>query len=276
MSILYIVATPIGNLADASARLRQVLDETDVIAAEDTRRTGRLLQHLGISKKQIAFHAHSEHRHEDEVVALLESGQKVALVSDAGTPLIADPGFSLVKRCLASDIEVVPVPGPSAITTALSVAGLPTTRFSFEGFVPAKPAARKRFYQDLAGEARTLVFFEVPHRIEASLADLASQMGESRNVCVCRELTKTYEQIIQGEAAVLADALQAGEIPSKGEFVIVVEGEAQGQSRDVDEVLTVLLEELAPSRAAAVAARLTGGKKSELYERAMHLAGTET
>jgi 16S rRNA (cytidine1402-2'-O)-methyltransferase len=277
MSILYIVATPIGNLADASSRLSQVLDDVDVIAAEDTRRTGLLLQHLGISKKQIAFHAHNEHRHEDEVIALLESGQKIALVSDAGTPLIADPGFSLVKRCLASGIDVVPVPGPSSITTALSVAGLPTTRFSFEGFVPAKPAARKRFYQALAGESHTLVCFEVPHRIEASLSDLASQMGESRRVCICRELTKTYEQIVQGEAAALTEAVRSGEIPAKGEFVIVIEGgEASAQSREVDEVLTALLEELAPSRAATVAARLTGRKKSELYERAIELAQTDT
>ena len=271
MSVLYVVATPIGNLSDSTHRLAEILAEVDVIAAEDTRRTGQLLQHLGIESKLMPFHAHNEHQSVEAVMTQLNAGKRVALVSDAGTPLISDPGYGLVKRCHEEAISVVPVPGPSSITAALSVAGLPTHRFAFEGFIPAKSNARKLFFRALSQEPRTLVMFETPHRIEASVRALSEEMGFDREMTVCRELTKTFEQIVSGTAGNILERLLDGGIPAKGEYVLVVHGAKDQTMTDADTLLTVLLESMSPSKAATAGARLTGRPKSELYDRAVQL-----
>jgi 16S rRNA (cytidine1402-2'-O)-methyltransferase len=269
LSTLYVVATPIGNLGDLSPRALEVLGEVDCVAAEDTRRTGQLLSLIGISASLIPFHAHNEDA--SDLLSRLRAGENIALVSDAGTPLISDPGFPLVRSCLEQGIQVVPVPGASSVTAALSVAGIPTNRFAFEGFVPSKAKARTDFYAALAGEARTLVFFETPHRIVESMRALSDVMGSDRVVTLCRELTKTFEQIVSGPLRQIVALLEAGEIPTKGEFVVVVSGSETSTFQDADTLLKELLVELSPSRAAAVAARLTDLSKKALYDRAMQL-----
>lgn len=268
---LYIVATPIGNLGDISARAISVLSDVDLIAAEDTRHTGSLLKHLNISTEMMRLDDHSERTSLDRVIHRLHGGDAVALVSDAGTPLISDPGYLLVKACVSAGIEVVPIPGPSAVTAALSASGLPTDKFVFEGFLSAKSVARKTRLEALAGEPRTLVLFEAPHRILACLTAIAEVMGDNRVVCVCRELTKTFEQIVTSPVVELVHRVESGDIPTKGEFVVIIAGSADEATFDHDELLQALLAELSPSRAAAVAAGLTGQPKKRLYERALAL-----
>lgn len=278
--VLYVVATPIGNLSDMGTRALAVLRQVDLIVAEDTRHSARLLRHYGIGTPMVSLHRHNERRAMVPVVERLRRGDSLALISDAGTPLVSDPGVHLVGAARLSGVPVVPVPGPSALTAALSVSGLPADRFVFEGFLPSKPTARRRRLQALAYETRTLVFFEAPHRIAETMTDMAEVFGANRAAVIVRELTKTFEE---GEAAALGDLLTwLAERPerSKGEFVVMVHGAAVDRSEQAigaeeDRLLRVLLEELPPARAASVAARLTGKRKGLLYDRAVAIAHAE-
>jgi 16S rRNA (cytidine1402-2'-O)-methyltransferase len=273
---LDVVATPIGNLSDLGARAREVLAAADLIAAEDTRHTLALLNSIGVSKPLVSLHAHNEARRVPEVLAQLAAGALVALVSDAGTPLLSDPGFDLVRQAVAAGFVVRAIPGPSAITAALAVAGLPTERFCFEGFLPARVRERQSALAALAEETRTLVFFEAPHRIAQSLADLSAAFGAARAAVVTRELTKVHETIYRGTLGELAQRALAEENFQRGEITIVVHGAVRAH-RSVDPQLlkrtvTLLLKELPPGKAAALAAQLTGVRRSEAYLIAMRIA----
>ncbi len=270
---LYVVATPIGNLEDLTPRARQTLAEVDLIAAEDTRHTGRLLSSLGVKKPLLALHDHNEEQVVSRVIETLEAGRSVALVSDAGTPLVSDPGFRLVRAAHQHGIPVSPVAGASAVTAALSAAGLPTDRFCFEGFLPAKQAARRSALEALAGETRTLVFYESVHRIAACLDDLCRVFGAERMAFIGRELTKLHEQCVQRSLGRLRDKVDDGSIVGKGEFVIVVAGAESGKasSVDTDRLLLMLGEKLSARDAAKIAAEISGSKKNQLYERLMEL-----
>ena len=271
MSTLFVVATPIGNLGDLSPRAIEVLGSVDFIAAEDTRHTGKLLSEFSISSKLISLHDHNENRSTIRIIQLLEEGQSIALVSDAGTPLISDPGYHLVNQCLARGFDVVAVPGPSSVIAALSIAGMPTNRFSFEGFVPAKNMARKEFLSNLKFETRTQVFFESPHRVSETLRAMAEIMGPERQLSLCRELTKTFEQVVTGTLGEISDRIGSGDIPSRGEFVLVLRGSAEALEVNADYLLQILLTELSPSKAASVAAKVTDLSRSHLYDRALVL-----
>ena len=266
---LFVVATPIGNLEDLTPRARQTLARVSLVAAEDTRHTGRLLSHLGLETPLIALHEHNEAQRVGQLIARLCEGEDVALVSDAGTPLVSDPGFRLVQAAHAAGIVVSPVPGPSAVTAALSVAGLPTDRFCFEGFLPAKRAARRARLEDLRNETRTLVFYEAVHRIGDTLGDLCDIFGEQRHGFVGRELTKLHEQCRHDTLGALRAALDSGDITSKGEFVLVVEGgtPSPASAVDVDRLLLALANHLPPKTAAKLAAEITGEKANTLYDR---------
>ena len=229
--ILYVVATPIGNLDDISARALQVLRDVDVIACEDTRHSARLLQHFGIATKTIACHDHNEANASTGIVKLLQKGQTVALISDAGTPLISDPGYVLLRAVHRAGLKVCPVPGASALIAALSVAGLATNHFVFEGFLPAKPAARRERLKQLLDETRTLVFYESSHRIVASLADLTALFGAEREVTMAREISKKFETIHAADLAQLQAFVSSDDNQQKGEFVLVVAG-AQVRSEE--------------------------------------------
>ncbi len=271
---LYVVATPIGNLDDLTPRARQILVDVDRIAAEDTRHTGRLLTHIGAKTPQIALHDFNESDAAETLVNELADGRSVALVSDAGTPLISDPGYRFVRAAHEAGIAVVPVPGASALTAALSVAGLATDRFCFEGFLPAKAAARQQRLEALAGEPRTLVFYESVHRVRHSVAAMAEAFGEDRDACLLRELTKVYEEVRHATLGELTAALDRGEIVEKGEFVIVVDGrkaEPEDGMRDVDRLLAELMPVLSGKQAAAIVARLTGVARNAVYERMLDL-----
>ena len=268
-AVLYIVATPIGNLDDISRRALQVLKAVSLIAAEDTRHSRKLLAHYGIEVRLFSLHEHNEQFATEKLLRMLLAGDDVALVSDAGTPLISDPGFYLVRAARQAGIRVVPLPGPSACIAALSVAGLPTDRFVFEGFLPARSAARKQRLSELASEKRTLVFYESSHRICESLADMAENMGSERQATVARELTKTFETIRGDSLEELVNWVQADSNQQKGEFVVILQG-APARNSDIDEtveqVLTILLAELPLKQAASLAAKITGLPKNRLYE----------
>jgi 16S rRNA (cytidine1402-2'-O)-methyltransferase len=274
---LAVISTPIGNLGDLSPRARDELASAELIAAEDTRRTGQLLTTLGIARPLVSLHEHNETERIDELLAKLRAGARIALVSDAGTPLLSDPGFELVRRVSREGMSVVAVPGPSAITAALSIAGLPTERFSFEGFLPARLAERRARLAELAAETRTQVFFEAPHRIAESLEDMTAAFGAARRAAVARELTKVFETVYRGTLAELAVTARGDSNFARGEITVVVEGASSQPAADgtritLDAALTALLAELAPSKAAAVAAKLTGAKRNEAYARALELA----
>ena len=272
---LFVVATPIGNLDDLSPRAREVLAGVDLIAAEDTRVTGRLLSHFGITGQQIALHEHNEAKKVASLIESLKDGKSVAIVSDAGTPLINDPGFLLIRAAHNAGVNVVAIPGPSAIVAALSVAGLPTDRFCYEGFLPAKSAARRKRLNALAGETRTLVFLESVHRIRDTVDDLIATFGADRQGSISRELTKMYEQCVTADLATLAARLADDTIPAKGEFVIVVTGlddEAvveQGVNADV--LLTELVAVLPDKQAVEIVARLSGQSRNTLYQQMLAL-----
>jgi 16S rRNA (cytidine1402-2'-O)-methyltransferase len=274
---LYVVATPIGNLGDLSARARDVLGSVTVIAAEDTRHTGQLLHGCGIATPMMSLHEHNESRKIGELVTRLIAGETVALVSDAGTPLVSDPGFELVEAARRAAVPVLAVPGPCAAIAALSIAGLPTTRFAFEGFLPAKTSARRRDLEALAREPRTLVFYEAPHRLTEVLADMSTMFGGERPAAIARELTKRFESVYAGTLRELHEQAARDPDMSRGELVIVVAGSgepAESQSAlDTERLLRALLDELPPAQAAKIAARISGLKRSELYERALALAG---
>jgi 16S rRNA (cytidine1402-2'-O)-methyltransferase len=272
---LYVVATPIGNLGDMTSRARDVLGTVDLIAAEDTRHTRQLLQAFGLQTPTIALHEHNEAHKADALIRELSAGKAIALVSDAGTPLISDPGFSVVAAARKAGFAVVAVPGACAAIAALCVSGLPTDRFVFEGFLPAKAAARRERLQQLGQESRTIVFYEAPHRIAEVLADLAAEFGGERRAVVSREITKRFETHYADTLATLAQGARDDADMQRGEIVIVVAGAAKSSATSVavDDVLRVLIDEVAPAQAAKIAARLTGAKRSELYERAVELAG---
>ena len=266
---LQVVATPIGNLADLSARAREALSSADVIAAEDTRRTRVLLRAIGIAKPLVSLHEHNESQRTPELLARLAAGETIALVSDAGTPLLSDPGLELVQRAARAGFEVHAIPGPSAITSALAVAGLPTGRFCFEGFLPSRERERRTALAALAHEPRTLVFFEAPHRILRTLAAMASEFGAERAAAVARELTKAHETIYRGTLQELLARAQAEENFQRGEITIVVHG-ATAPTGGVDgqllrRTVELLAPELPPGRVAAIAAQLTGATRAAAY-----------
>ena len=269
---LYVVATPIGNLQDMSPRAVEVLSSVSVIAAEDTRRSKKLLTHFGVGARLMALHEHNERSQAGSLVQRLGQGEDVALISDAGTPLISDPGYVLVRKARAAGIDVLSVPGPCALAAALSVAGLPTDRFRFEGFLPAKQAARRTRLEELASESVTLVFYESSHRIVDSLADMAGCFGASREAVVARELTKVFETVRAGTLGELSRETGEDAQQQKGEFVVMVQGattDAGALDEQVRRTLTVLLEELPLKQAAVLAAKITGVAKNRLYEYAL-------
>lgn len=273
LGTLYVVATPIGNLGDFSPRAQAVLGEVALIAAEDTRRTGQLLNVFGIRTPMISVHEHNESQRAETLIERLARGESIALVSDAGTPLISDPGFALVAAARARGISVIAIPGPSAVVAALSIAGLASDRFTFEGFLGAKPSARRAQLEALRPEVRTMVFYEAPHRLTEALNDLADIFGAERRAVICRELTKQHESSYAGTLAELQSRADADADMSRGEIVIVVAGNGVEQTAaqiDSDRLLRALLEDLSPSQAAKIAARLTGEKRSDLYDKAMN------
>ncbi len=275
---LDIVATPIGNLADISSRARESLAGADLIAAEDTRHTRQLLNALGITAELRSLHAHNETERIDELLQQLQGGKVIALVSDAGTPLLSDPGFALLRAAIAHGIEVRAVPGASALTAAISVAGLPVDRFAFEGFLPARSGERRERLAQLAYEPRTLIFFEAPHRIGAALKELASMFGSERPAVIARELTKLHETVYRGALGELAARAQSDPDMSRGEITLLVGGASSVPAAESDAQLLVralklLLAELPPGRAAAIAAQLAGVPRSEAYALAQRLRG---
>ena len=266
---LEVIATPIGNLADLSERARLGLAAADLIAAEDTRRTRALLQSLGLARPLVSLHAHNETERLPELLARLAAGERVALVSDAVTPLLSDPGVALVRAAADAGLEVSIIPGPSAVTAALAVAGLPTERFCFEGFLPAAERERRVRLGELATEPRTLVLFEAPHRIVASLADLASIFGADRPAAIARELTKLHESVYRGTLGELAARAHGDANLQRGEITLVVQGAPAARAATDESLLrravALLARELPPGKAAAIAAQLAGAKRSDAY-----------
>lgn len=265
---LFVVATPIGNLGDLSPRALDTLKTVAAICAEDTRHTRQLLAHFGVDKPLVALHEHNEGEAAASLVARLLSGESLALVSDAGTPLVSDPGFRLVRAAREAGIAVSPVPGASALIAALSVAGLPSDRFVFEGFLPAKANARRERLTALAAEPRTLIFYESAHRIEETLGDAAAAFGAERRAVVARELTKLFETVLDGTLADLAQRVRADANQRKGEFVLLVQGAGEDADAKVVEgrrLYAKLSEHLPPSTAAKLAAELSGAPRKALY-----------
>ncbi len=276
MGKLYVVATPIGNLDDMTIRAQQVLADVALIAAEDTRHTGILLNHFGIKTPMCSYHEHNEESVSSRIVDKMENGIDVALVSDAGTPQISDPGYRLVRLALNRGQAVVPVPGASALTAMLSVSGIPDSRFVFEGFLPAKAGQKKAMLQKLVSETRSMVFYEAPHRIEATLNVMKDVFGTGRQISLARELTKIHEQIFLGTVASALTAMQDGHIPNKGEFVIQVEGcDEPAFNMEYVPLMRELMRELPPGRAAEVASKLTGEPKNIMYRIALSLKKTD-
>lgn len=275
--VLYVVATPIGNLEDMSPRARQVLAEVALIAAEDTRHSGQLLAHFGIHTPMISLHDHNEAERVPQLIDKLQQGQSLALISDAGTPLISDPGFELVRAAQAAGLRVSPVPGPCALVAALSAGGLPTDRFVFEGFLPAKAAARRQRLTELAYERRTLVLYESVHRLEESLQDMQTTFGAERRAVLARELTKLHESLRVGTLAELCEWARQDPAAGKGEAVLLLAGAETVPSPaaqiEPEVLLKILLEELPLKQAAALAARITGAGRNELYKRALEISG---
>jgi len=275
---LFIVATPIGNLGDISQRALDTLKQVDKICAEDTRNTRKLLSHFGIQGDLQALHEHNEQQKTGQIKNWLDAGEDIALVSDAGTPLISDPGYHLVNALGDEGYKIVPIPGASAIIAALSIAGLPTDRFTFEGFLPAKSATRIKVLQGNEKQPRTQVYYESSHRIVASIDDMLTVFGSERSVVLAREITKLFEQIYRGDLAGLQEWISADKNHQKGEFVLMLAGYATEDDADNDEIngsidhlLKILVEELPVKQAAGIAAKISGRKKNALYKRAMGL-----
>ncbi|MDH4273760.1 MAG: 16S rRNA (cytidine(1402)-2'-O)-methyltransferase [Gammaproteobacteria bacterium] len=276
--VLYVVATPIGNLGDLSARAQQILSQSDVIVAEDTRHSRRLLHHFGINTPLLAMHEHNERETCGRLIAQLQEGARIALISDAGTPLVSDPGFHLVREAHGAGIPVSPIPGPSAALAALSAAGLASDRFVFEGFLPAKRIARRQRLQALAQETRTLIFYEAPHRIVECLEDIAACMGEQREATLARELTKLHETIRKNSVGELCTWVSADPEQQLGEIVLVVAGAPAALSVEEVELLNVLqplLAQLPLKQAVALTTEITGGNRNAIYERALQLKSEE-
>ena len=272
--MLYVVATPIGHLQDLSIRAREVLASVDGLLCEDTRHSAILLGHYGIKTSLRSLHQHNEASRLPELLAELQAGRDLALLSDAGTPLVSDPGGRLVRAVMEAGIRVVPIPGASAVLAALMVAGFAADRFVFQGFLPRTAASRREVLQTMRCEQRTMVFFEAPHRLVAMIQDTAAAFGEERLACLCRELTKMHEDIRRAPLGKLVAALVEGMIPALGECVVVVEGAVLEQppaSLAVDDVWAALQKALPPARAAALMAQLAGGSRGDWYAR-LHAA----
>jgi 16S rRNA (cytidine1402-2'-O)-methyltransferase len=267
---LFVVATPIGNLADMVPRAAEVLQQVDIIAAEDTRHSRHLLEHFHISTPLLAYHEHNEQQSLPGILKRLQQGERVALISDAGTPLISDPGYRLVRAARQAGFRVVPVPGPAALIAALSVAGLPSDRFAFEGFLSAKRGQRCKQLEALQRETRTLIFYEAPHRILACLQDIVVTLGETREIVLARELTKTFETIVAGSAAEVLARVESDPNQQKGEIVLLVRGAEARERSELDteaqRIMTILLKELPLKQAASLAAEITGVGKNTLYQ----------
>lgn len=275
--ILYVIATPIGNLQDITLRAIEVLKSVAKVAVEDTRQTGKLLKHYSIDKPMISLHEFNERERVQSILTILQQGESIALVSDAGTPLISDPGYHLVNEVQAAGIRVVPIPGACAAVAALSAAGLPTDRFCFEGFLPAKTEARRERLVALQHETRTMIFYEAPHRILATLEALATTFGPERRAVTARELTKMFEQILPSTLSQLQEYFATHEDKQRGEFVLLVagyQGEAlEQQLVNAEQVLDILLTELPVKQAANLASKITGERKNRLYELALQKKG---
>ncbi len=274
-SILYVVATPIGNLSDMVPRAVEVLQTVSIIAAEDTRHSGKLLAHYNITTPMISYHDHSDEQRLEQIMRHLHEGKSVALISDAGTPLISDPGYRLVTDVRKAGYAVIPIPGPCAAVAALSAAGLPTDRFVFEGFLPAKSAARQKRLELLQHEERTLVFYESTHRIVETLEDMAQVFGVDRQAVIARELTKTFETIISAPLQELQAILNNDAHQCKGEFVVLLKGvderDKHALDPDAERILKILLEELSVKQASELAAKITGVSKKAFYQFALNL-----
>ncbi len=275
---LYIVATPIGNLADITYRAVEILSTVKLIAAEDTRHSRKLLSHYGIKTKCIAFHEHNEQKAHKELLEFINQGNSVALISDAGTPLISDPGYILVQQAIAAGIKVIPIPGPSAVISALCVSGLASAKFNFYGFLPAKSLARIAVLESVIELEATTIFYESPHRIVACLENMLQVFAPTRQVCLARELTKTFETIHTDEIQRLCDWVKADENQQKGEIVLLVSGHKVKNTQEISavdiDVLSLLLSELSVKKAASLTAKITGAPKNALYTQALHLKDT--
>lgn len=271
LGTLFVVATPIGNFEDISARGIRTLKDADLICAEDTRHSQRLMQHYQIETPMMSLHEHNEVARIEQIAERLQQGQTIALISDAGTPLISDPGFKLVRELRKQGCHISPIPGPSAIITALSVAGLATDSFSFWGFLPSKSSGRKQVFSNLSHHTETLVFYESSHRILDCLKDLFEVMGD-RELVIARELTKTFETVLSGKSSDLVSKVETDLDQQKGEFVLMVSG-AEDKITEMDlateKLMVALLEELPPNKAAKIAAQVSGLKKKVLYQWAL-------
>lgn len=276
---LFVVATPIGNLDDMSGRAVKVLQSVDVILAEDTRHSAALLKRFGIETRVSSFHEHNEAKLKQAIIAELESGTDAAIISDAGTPLINDPGFELVRAAHEGGIQVIPVPGPSAVIAALSASGLPTDRFLFEGFLPTRREARRRRLRELADRRETLVILESPHRLLAALEDMVEVLGAARMATVAKELTKVFETVRMDTLASLHAWLGEREERRKGEFVIVVAGadksDAGQETHQHRQLLQILLSELPLKTAVRMAAAISGASRNQLYALALELSSED-
>ena len=276
---LFVVATPIGNREDLTPRARRILGDVDLIAAEDTRHTGRLLSHFGINTRQIALHDHNEEVTVPKLISALKEGKSIALVSDAGTPLISDPGYRVVCAAHAEKIPVSPVPGASAVTAALSVAGLATDRFCFEGFLPNKKVARMNRLRKLCDETRTIVFYESVHRIKETLKDLDEVLGAGRNAFIGRELSKLHEQCVSATLGDLQDMLADGQIATKGEFVLVVEGNRNPDTGvatiNISQLMAEISAALPANQAVDLVSSLSGRRRNEIYRLMLAQRGEE-
>jgi 16S rRNA (cytidine1402-2'-O)-methyltransferase len=275
---LYIVATPIGNLGDISQRAIDILSQVDVIACEDTRHTQRLLTTFAIKNRTMSLHDHNERQRQDQIASMLQEGKSIALVSDAGTPLISDPGFHLVRHCRQLGLSVSPIPGACAAIAALSCAGLPTDRFTFEGFLPSKSGARQSTLNELSEETRTMVFYDAPRRAIDTISDIVNTLGGQRYLVIARELTKTFETIHSDTAENLLTWLSQDPNQLKGEMVLIIEGHKSSTNDiplQVVATLKLLVNELPPKKACAIAAQIYGVKKNTLYELALSLKNNE-
>ncbi len=272
---LDVIATPIGNIGDLSPRAREALAAADVVLAEDTRRTATLLTACGISRPLLSLHDHNEAQRCEALLARLRAGEVLALVSDAGTPLLSDPGFVLVRAAAAAGIEVRTIAGPSAVTAALAVAGLPTDRFVFEGFLPTAPGERRAALMRLSQEPRTIVLFEAPHRIATALAELAAAFGAQRSAVIARELTKMHETVYRGTLESLQQRASSDADMARGEITLVIAGNREAEEGDpalLARLLPLLLKDLPPARAAAIAAQISGVPRRLAYEQARQLS----
>lgn len=272
---LYIVATPIGNLKDISLRAVEVLQTVDCIAAEDTRHSRHLLQHLGIKTPLLSLHAHNEEERAGSLLERLQRGESIALISDAGTPLISDPGSILVKKIKNAGVAIVPIPGACALIAALSVSGLPTDRFIFEGFLPTKAKLRKERLEALVSEPRTLIFYEAPHRILGFLEEIKQIFGPDRQMVLARELTKVFETVRAGLIGEIVDWVRQDNNQQRGEIVVLIAGAKETSTASAclssDNILKILLESLPVKQAVEMAAKMTNEKKNHLYERALQI-----